>query len=146
MIPPILSVTRYLVVKQLAGKTNIVMAILDYFDKIESPSSLAAKYGMSKHQIRGYVQRIMEKCGSFARSRAMVLAIAPLVLRLRPIIYSDGGKGYRCRLCGDSFVLDDREAHVERIHSDYVDDAIYAVIEKARSMILNGKKMEVIAR
>jgi len=146
MIPPIVSVTRYLVVKQLAGKTSIVMAILDYFEKIESPSSLAKRYGMSKHQIRGYVQRIMEKCGSFARSRAIVMAIAPLVLRLRPVIYRDGDGSYRCRLCGDSFVLDDREAHVERIHSDYVDDAIYAVIEKARSMILNNRKAEVIAR
>ncbi len=111
---------KYLVVKALAGHGYAVQAVYEHIVNEISPSTLAYKYGMSKHQLRGYTQRVIEKAGSEWRAKALLRLLTPYILRVKPIIvvYGDG-KAY-CSYCKVEIPMAKTEDHVRRRHKDLV--------------------------
>ncbi len=133
------AVLEYLVLKQLAGKSNVVKAIYSYFVEGASPSSIASELGMSKHQVRGYVQRIVEKAGSITRARAIVKYVVPHVMRIKPVIKPLDGTTARCSICGDEVFLVVAEEHVKRYHGALVNEYVASIIDIIRKEIVKAR-------
>ena len=125
---------EYLIVKVLAGKDNIVNALADYFVKGESPSTIAAKYGLSKHQVRGYAQRITEKTGSSAKARALLKYAIPIITKIKPIVKINGSIA-KCILCGEELPVQIIEDHIKKRHRVVVEEYLHSTIELLRKSI-----------
>jgi len=135
------SVLEYLLAKALAGRKEVVKALYDYFVEGKSPSTLASKYGLSKHQVRGYVQRIVEKTGSLVRARAIIKYVTPYVLRVKPVIKHVGNGMSRCLICGEEMLTPVTEDHIRKYHgailAEYIDavlDLLARDLERKRAM------------
>jgi len=123
------AVTTYLVIKALAGKHTIVQALYEYFVEDASPARLSHKYGFEKHQIRGYIQRIMEKARDYYRARTIVKHVAPYVLRLKPAFKRINDAIVQCKICGDQMAYIAFEDHLVREHPSFVEEAVFSVID-----------------
>ncbi|HIP56541.1 MAG TPA: hypothetical protein EYH02_00495 [Ignisphaera aggregans] len=126
------AVLEYLVAKALADKLDVVQALYDYFVNGVSPSVLAVRYGLSKHQIRGYIQRITEKTGSLTRARIVIKYATPFILRVRPVMKRVGENLVKCMVCGDELPIQVAEDHIKKYHSTLLSEYIGAVIELMR--------------
>ena len=122
-------VAEYLVVKMLAGKRHIVDALYKYFVEGVSPSTLEGMYGITKHQIRGYVQRILEKTGSYTRAKVFIKYLYPAVIRVRPIMVPIDGEHVKCLMCEDIMNVMVAEDHIKRKHAPIINVELYHVLE-----------------
>ncbi len=140
------SVLEYLIAKALADKLEVVQALYDYFVNGTSPSVLATKYGLSKHQIRGYVQRITEKTGSLARARIVIKYATPFVLKVRPIVKKLGESMVKCLVCGEELPIQVAEDHIRKYHGALLSEYIDAVIELMRRELQASRMRRVEVR
>lgn len=124
-----IAVLEYLVLKMLADKGEVVKALYDYFVEGASPSTIAIRYNLSKHQIRGYVQRIMEKTGSATKARVLMKYATPVIVKLRPIAKRLNGSIAVCSLCNEELPIQIVEDHIKKKHTDYVAECLSSVIE-----------------
>lgn len=124
-----ISVLEYLVLKMLAGKEDVVRALHDYFVEGASPSTIASRYNLSKHQIRGYVQRIMEKTGSPIRARVFMKYAVPVIIKIKPVVTVVNGSMALCNICKDELPLQIVEDHIKKRHSEVVTEYLYSVVE-----------------
>lgn len=128
------SIAYYLVWKWLSGHDNVVHALYHYFVEGKSPSILAPKYGFSKSQIRGYIQRIMEKAGgSRTVARACIKMLYPLVVRIKKpfkIVREEEPKIVLCRICGEEVMFDVYDAHLRNIHPEFLEAMVQLILEK----------------
>jgi len=126
----VVGIAQYLVIKALAGRGEVIEALYGYFVEGKSPSALAAEHGLSKHQVRGYIQRILEKA-SFRRARAAIALLYPFVMRIEPIIARDG-RLLSCRLCGAELINEyAAEDHIRFDHFDLVSELVVEIAEMA---------------
>jgi len=123
------SVLEYLILKVLANREEIVKALYDYFVEGASPSTIAMKYDLSKHQIRGYVQRIIEKTGSSMKSRVLMKYTAPLILKLKPIARKVNTSMAICSICEEELPVQVIEDHIRKKHSDILSECLDSVID-----------------
>ncbi|MEM0026502.1 MAG: hypothetical protein QXT53_01020 [Ignisphaera sp.] len=128
-------VLEYLIVKVLAGKDNVVNALSDYFIIGESPSVVALKYGLSKHQVRGYAQRIIEKMGSATKARVLLKYAVPVVIKIKPIVRKLNGAFVKCMVCGEELPIQIIEDHIRKKHATVVEEYMYSTIELIRRNI-----------
>ncbi len=130
---------KYLVVKVLAGHGYAVQAVYEHIVNEVSPSVLAHRYGMSKHQLRGYTQRVIEKTGSEWRAKALLRLLTPYILRVKPIIIFYGnGKAY-CSYCREEILVAKAEDHVRRKHKDLVN----VIMRKILHEVMSPRRVEV---
>lgn len=122
------SALEYVVIKMLADKENVVRALYDYFVLDESPSAVAARYGLTKHQVRGYAQRMVEKLGSVVKAKVILKYAVPAVLRLKPIARKTNGFMARCAVCGEELPLQIMEDHIKKRHNSIVEEHLTAII------------------
>jgi hypothetical protein len=127
---------EYLIVKALAGKENVIKALTDYFVYSESPSIVALKYGLSKHQVRGYAQRIVEKTGSVTRAKVILKYATPIVLKIKPITKKLNSSFIKCLLCGEELPLQIVEDHIRKKHTSIVEDYLQSTVELMRKNIV----------
>ncbi len=132
---------EYLVAKALAGKKDILNAIYEYFTENRSPSVLASKYGLSKHQIRGYVQRIVEKAGSVTRAKVLIKYCMRYLERVRPVMKHISENMVRCMLCGDEVPITVAEDHIRKHHGGLVSEYVASIIELMRRDIVEKRSM-----
>ena len=130
-------VARYMVLKALAGRQHIVDAIYECIVGGGSVSSVAARHGLSKHQLRGYVNRVMEHSGSYARAAAFVKALYSHVKKIRPVVRCKGDS-CTCSLCRDRVVPAAAENHIKYRHWDVVEEYVEAVL----ALVLRSVKRE----
>ena len=127
---------EYLVIKQLAGNPAVDM-IYQHFIEFESVSDIARRYNVSKHSVRGYVTRVLEKSGG-SRTKAMTLLkyVYPLVKEVKPAVARDGGMCI-CLLCGEKMMCDVNviEFHIMKNHMDIVQMYVDDVLGKLRSRV-----------
>ena len=123
------AVLEYLVVKALVGRSDILNALQDYFIYNKSPSVIAARYGLSKHQVRGYVQRVVEKAGSITKARVIVRKSSPYIMRIRPVVKHTSYGMVRCLVCGDEMPALVVEDHVRKYHQGLVEEYVATVIQ-----------------
>lgn len=126
----IVSLARYLAVHWCSGDEAAVLAIRDYFVNGDRPSDIARRYGLSKNQVRGYVQRVLEKCGSFYVARALIRVLIPVITAVdKPFETINGGKMARCRLCGAEVLIDHFKLHLLRAHGKYLNLLAHRIVQ-----------------
>jgi hypothetical protein len=123
------AVLEYLIIKVLAGRDDIVKAVHDYFVNSISPSSVALKYSLSKHQVRGYVQRIVEKTGSVIKARVLLKHATPIILKIKPVARRINSQIVKCGLCGEELPSQVMEDHIRKRHSGLIDEYLESTIE-----------------
>jgi|UniRef100_A0A7J3Z6D0 hypothetical protein len=123
---------EYLIVKALAGKDNVIKALSDYFVYGESPSVIALKHGLSKHQVRGYAQRIVEKTGSVTRAKVILKYATPIILKIKPVTKKLNSSFVKCLLCGEELPLQIAEDHIRKKHMPIVEDYLQSTVELMR--------------
>jgi len=125
------AITKYLVIKKLAGDTLTILAIKEYLIDGLSPSTIGYKYKISKFRVRGYIQRIVDKARSHAAATAVVKAVLPYVLGIDPIILRIGNT-YICLLCDTHLKSENVEHHIRRRHRDVVNSIVEQIVLKVR--------------
>lgn len=123
------AVLEYLIIKVLAGRDNIVRAIHDYFVNSVSPSSVAMKYSLSKHQVRGYIQRIIEKTGSVIKARVLLKHAIPVILKIKPIVKEANSHIVKCILCGEELPNQIMEDHIRKRHASLINEYLESTVE-----------------
>jgi len=129
------AVLEYLILKVLADKKEVLRALYDYFVDSTSPSTIANKYGLSKHQIRGYVQRIMEKTGSSDRAKVLMKYTIPVIIKIKPIAKKVNGSIAVCALCNEELPLQVVEDHIKKKHSNIVSECLDSVVEVLKKVV-----------
>ncbi len=133
------AVLEYLIVKSLAGRQEIVKALYEYFVEGSSPSVLASKYGLSKHQVRGYVQRITEKTGSITKARVLLKYTVPLILRLKPITKNINNSIVICSICNEELPIQIIEDHIRKKHVTVIQESLMSIIEIIKKDMAIGR-------
>jgi len=141
--PPLLGVVRYMVTHMLAGNVVVVRSIYEVLGQNDSPSMIVRRYGLSKHAVKGYIQRIVERCGSRRRAEIIVSRVGPIVLgAVEPIVVDDGNVAV-CKLCmvcspDNARMVNDpsvRYSHVRRLHKAVVEMHIRRVLDELRAQV-----------
>ena len=133
------SVLEYLVAKALADRFEVVQALYDYFVEGRSPSVLASRYKLSKHQIRGYVQRITEKTGSLLKARIIIKYATPYIMKVRPIVKRMNDNMVRCLVCGEELPIQVAEDHIRKYHGAILAEYIDAIVELMRRDVISSR-------
>jgi len=131
------SVVSYMVAKALAGRMEVVDVLYEHFVKDASPSVLERRYPLTKMQIRGYMQRIMEKTRSRTLARLIIERSYKHVKNIKPIIRHVQEGLCRCIICGDDIFCDAADEHVRNVHRALVDEYTIAVMKLMAREILS---------
>lgn len=103
-------------------------SIYEYFCNNESPSDIARKLKVSKHMVRGYIQRAEKGF------REMVVAgidVCRNIYNINSMFHVEVGDGWiRCPLCGEKIYSKEAlMAHIRIKHKDVVDLIIKNIIQ-----------------
>ncbi|BFH74529.1 hypothetical protein SJAV_24730 [Sulfurisphaera javensis] len=124
------SLVNYIALKILGGSDYILDALEEYLVKGEGPASVAYKYQISKHQLRGYAQRIIEKSGSEGRARKIIPIIKQIASDIKPIIKKNEKDLYVCEICKVTVPKEDTEEHVRKYHKDILTATMKTMLER----------------
>ena len=124
------SLINYIALKILGGSDYILDALERYLVKGEGPASVAYEYQISKHQLRGYAQRIIEKSGSEARAKKIIPIIKEISSDIKPIVKRSDNGLYFCTLCKTEILKEDAEEHVRKYHKDILTATIKTMLER----------------
>jgi len=89
---------KYLVVKQLSGRSEVLWILYQYYVHDESISDIAKRFNTTKAVVRSYVQRVRERVSS-QRARTLIKYIVPEVFKLKPIAVRVVRQRYLCTYC-----------------------------------------------
>jgi len=121
----VIDAIRYLVVKQITDPV-VVEVLYKYFVDGAPISELAEIYGFTKHQVRGYIYRVMEKAG-YTKGRTLLKALYPFLRRLNPVTDVYGGRA-RCRICGFIAPVQYMSEHIYKSHRELVEDIVQQAV------------------
>ena len=124
------SLVNYIALKILGGSDYILDALEEYLVNGEGPASVAYKYQISKHQLRGYAQRVIEKSGSEARARKIIPIIKQISSDIKPIVKKNEKDLYVCEICKVTVAKEDAEEHVRKYHKDILTTTIKTMLER----------------
>jgi hypothetical protein len=133
MLSRVASVAGYLVVKALCNEQRVLRA-LELWSFGAGPSRIALETGLSKDQVRGYVQRVYERLQSYSRVVAVLKALIPLVKALEPIVVNGV-----CRVCG-AHVGEAYTAlmHVRSRHRDLVEKHVFEILCELKKRVVKA--------
>ena len=131
------AITRYLVVKRLAGDTITILAVKEYLVDGLSPSTIGHKYRISKFRVRGYVQRVMDKARNHMIAASIVKRVFPYIMNIDPVILRVSGK-YLCLICNQQLRPEQIEHHIRRKHKDVVQDIVTQIVTNVRRHYRQG--------
>lgn len=140
------SLVNYVALKVLGGNDYLLNALEEYLVKGEGPATVAYRYNISKHQLRGYAQRIIEKSGGEPRARKVVPILKEISRDLKPLVRRAEGNIYTCEICNLTLSGDDAEEHVKESHKDVLALAIKNMMERIERIRqeLKAKKAQVL--
>jgi hypothetical protein len=127
---PARSVAEYLVVNALIGRRGVLKAFELYIGNT-SPSEIERLTGLTRTQIRGYLQRVYEKTCNINRARVLLKALLPLLKNVDPVVVNG-----MCTLCG-ARVWDHYAAfiHVKNMHMDIVEKHVSEILRELRRRV-----------
>jgi len=131
MDDPITEITRYLVLKRLAGDAVAIMSIKEYLIDGLSPSTIGHKYGISKFRVRGYVQRVVDKARNHLVAESIVRAVFPYIMEVEPIVLRVRGK-YVCLKCDQQLLKERVEHHIRKKHKDLLNATVQKIVSSIR--------------
>ncbi|BCU67374.1 hypothetical protein HS7_08110 [Sulfolobales archaeon HS-7] len=140
------SLINYIALKILGGNDYLLNALEEYLVKGEGPATVAYRYGISKHQLRGYTQRIIEKSGGEPRARKIIPILKRISKGVKPIVTKEKTSGlYKCTKCDINVQSDDAEEHVREAHKDLLTLAIRQMTDELEKVKMEiNKKKEVV--
>lgn len=138
------SLINYIALKILGGSDYILDALEEYLVKGEGPATVAYKYNISKHQLRGYAQRIIEKSGNEIRARKIIPILKQISQDVKPIVKRSETGLYVCDLCGATLAKEDTEEHVRRNHKDVLAVAVKNMMEKLEELKKTQQKTVIL--
>jgi len=119
---------KYLIRLCIANKAGC-MSVYHYFCNNMSPSDISRKMGVSKHVVRGYIQR-----GERGVKDLLVMGTDPcrIMYTINSMFLVDSSDGmYKCPICGRKVESKGSlMAHVRIDHKDVVDNIITNMILK----------------
>ena len=127
-------VLEYLVLKKMAGRPEVLMALLDYINGELSPSMAYERYGVSKHQLRGFVQRIYEKSGDRKIADAVIRLAVPIILSSVDSRVKRDSRPETCGICGKRLYNVFPEDHIKKHHGGVLGDVSRLVYDRVRSV------------
>ena len=142
----LIDAVRYLVLERISRTDDALSALIDYVNGM-SPKELAMKYGLPKDAIRGVWARVLEKCGSPQKARALVRYAIPLLMSVDPIVRKNGNT-IECTLCGVTFLAHKHvnmtaANHIKSSHWDYVEKTTEHIVSRLKEIVLNNSKKQI---
>jgi hypothetical protein len=142
----LIDAVKYLVLERVSRVDDALNALADYINGL-SPVELARKYSLPKGAVRGIWIRILEKCGSPQKARALVRYAMPLLMSIDPIVRKNG-IFVECLLCGAMFATHKYTNmavanHVKTSHWDYVEKTAEHIVSRLREIALNNNKKQI---
>lgn len=134
-------VLEYLVLKKMAGRPEVLMALLDYINGELSPSMAYERYGVSKHQLRGFVQRIYEKSGDRKIADAVIRIAVPIILSSVDSRVKRDSRPETCGICGKRLYNVFPEDHIKKHHSDMLKKENEKMYQELKKVIESRKKV-----
>jgi len=129
---------RYLVVQRLIGSR--ALDAVEMYLRGFSPSEVASALGISRHTVRSYIQRLLEK-GVGGPYLPLLRRAVPYIRRLEPAVANG-----RCLLCGATFYGVPQQSartaifiHMVSRHSDYVSSAVRDVIGRVLDEVVGSR-------
>lgn len=141
---PAIDVIEYLVLKKLAGRSEVLEALVEYMDGGISPSLANTIYGVSKHQLRGFVQRIYEKAGDRVLAETVVKRTTFLVISTVPSVTMRDRWPEVCRVCGKRLENVFAEDHIKKHHPDLLEHWLRKVVEELRRTLRSGRSSDYV--
>ncbi len=139
-VSPAIEVLEYLVLKKMAGRPEVLEALIEYLGGSLPPSQASDRYGISKHQLRGFVQRINEKAGDRKLAETLIKMATPLILSIVPSVIDRTKRPETCMLCGKRLVNMFPEDHIKKHHHEELGEEVRKVAAGLREMIAAKKK------
>ncbi|MEM3971711.1 MAG: hypothetical protein QXR34_02680 [Saccharolobus sp.] len=138
------SLVNYVALKILGGSDYLLDALEEYLVNGEGPATVAFKYNISKHQLRGYAQRIIEKSGSEAKAKKLVPILKSISSDVKPIIKKTTDGSYECSICNIPIAKEDSEEHVRKYHKEYLNENINNMMEKLEKIRQELRKNKAV--
>jgi hypothetical protein len=139
------SLVNYVSLKILGGSDYLLDALEEYLVDGEGPAIVAHKYNISKHQLRGYAQRIIEKSGSEIRAKKVIPILKYISKGVEPIITRNDSGAYTCKICNTVVAREDTEEHVRKYHKDQLTLAVKSMMEKLEEYKAKKEKAVAVA-
>jgi hypothetical protein len=114
------SLVSYVALKVLGGSDFVLDALEEYLVKGDGPATVAHRYSISKHQLRGYAQRITEKSGGELRAKKVVPILREIFNGTEPVVSKTQSGMFACKLCGQTMPKEDTEEHIRKFHKEIV--------------------------
>jgi len=115
--------TKYMVIKILSGRREVVDAVYEYFVLDISPKQIADRYGLTINQVRGYAQRILGKTHSLNKAKVLLKYIYPHITGIEPVIEKN-----ICRICRRYVYMP--ENHINSFHRDIINTYTMKIISE----------------
>lgn len=131
----ILEVIEYLVLKKMAGRPEILKALLEYIEGLGSPTSVSSVYGLSKYQLRGFAQRIYDKAGNRSIANLLIKIAVPIILEKTEVYIDRGQRPETCKVCGKKLYNVFPEDHIKKHHKDLVDYEKQKIIAEIKKIL-----------
>ncbi|MDT7888822.1 MAG: hypothetical protein RQ885_07585 [Desulfurococcales archaeon] len=138
-ISPAMEVLEYLVLKKMAGRAEVLKALLEYLGGSLPPSLANDRYGISKHQLRGFVQRINEKAGDRKLAEFLIIIATPIILSTVQSRIDRDKRPEQCLICGRRLISMFPEDHLKKHHYSELDAEVKRVASEVKK-ILSRKK------
>lgn len=138
------SLVNYVALKILGGSDYLLDALEEYLVNGEGPATVAFKYNISKHQLRGYAQRIIEKSGNEAKAKKLVPILKSISNDVKPIIKKTTDGSYECSICNIAIAKEDSEEHVRKYHKEYLNENINNMMEKLEKIRQELRKNKAV--
>ncbi|MCC6030410.1 MAG: hypothetical protein LM586_02050 [Desulfurococcales archaeon] len=122
-------VLEYLILKKMAGRPEVLKALLDYVDGNISPATASTVYGISKYQLRGFAQRIYDKAGNRSLASLLIKIAVPIILEKTKVYIDRSQKPEECLICNRKLYNVFPEDHIKKHHKDVI------TLEKQRIIV-----------
>ena len=137
---PAIEVLEYLVLKKMAGRAEVLEALLEYLGGSLPPSLADDRYGISRHQLRGFVQRINEKAGDRKLAEFLIATATPIILSTVPSRIDRDKRPEQCLICGKRLINMFPEDHLKKHHYEELEVEVRRVIGEVRKILASRKK------
>jgi len=132
---PAMEVLEYLVLKKMAGRPEVLEALLEYLGGTLPPSLADDRYGVSKHQLRGFVQRINEKAGDRRLAELLITTAVPIILSNVSSRIDRDKRPEQCLICGKRLINMFPEDHIKKHHHAELEAEVKRVAGEVRKAL-----------
>ncbi|NAZ13350.1 MAG: hypothetical protein GU359_04255 [Desulfurococcales archaeon] len=139
-------VLEYLILKKMAGRPEVLKALLDYVDGNISPATASTVYGISKYQLRGFAQRIYDKAGNRSLASLLIKIAVPIILEKTKVYIDRSQKPEECLICNRKLYNVFPEDHIKKHHKDVISHEKQRIIVEIKKVLSKEFVKEEILR